>query len=318
MCEMYGENAPQFVLQLTILLSKEKASSTQDLSYLILTNSAIVSSMLNLIKRATSTYLELAPREINGQPNHSYEPYTNWKNTLIVLVMMLITITPRILSFSIFFASCLPMFPVSDKMILGVQMGLIVIICAISIYAITTLTVYFVMRKKNEKKIMEYIDSSSVSYIAIEQEYFTEHLLFAITDLAGPCTIIQRKSNKLLISSIISVGFHVLLLIGLLIPLHIDANIWNESLHQSEAGYSQFLKYQVYLLLSWLCLSLLASYFLEKYGDLKWRFKLSKDLCFGDGEEFLYACVHGDTEHIAKLLRSGDKNVLNKVNQHGS
>ena len=108
---MYGENAPQFILQLAILLKENAKLEPQEILILIFKNQAILTSLLSLLKRSVSIYLELAPRQKSGQKqNDWYVPYTNWKNSLIVGSMILLTVTPRVLSLAVYFGSCFPMF----------------------------------------------------------------------------------------------------------------------------------------------------------------------------------------------------------------
>ena len=77
----------------------------------IFTNPAILTSLLSLLKRTVSIYLELAPRQKSGEKQiGGYVPYTNWKNSLIVGSLMLLTVTPRVLSLAVYFGSCFPMF----------------------------------------------------------------------------------------------------------------------------------------------------------------------------------------------------------------
>ena len=111
MYEMYGENAPQFILQLAILLKENAKLEPQEILILIFKNQAILTSLLSLLKRSVSIYLELAPRQKSGQKqNDWYVPYTNWKNSLIVGSLMLLTVTPRVLSLAVYFGSSFPMF----------------------------------------------------------------------------------------------------------------------------------------------------------------------------------------------------------------
>ena len=111
MFEMYGENAPQFLLQLAILLKENGELEPQQIFKLVFTNQAILTSFLSLLKRSVSVYLQLAPRQKSGEKQHDrYVPYTNWKNSLIVGLLMLLTVTARVLSLAVYFGSCFPMF----------------------------------------------------------------------------------------------------------------------------------------------------------------------------------------------------------------
>merc|ERR1711971_1380813 len=133
---MYGENAPQFVLQVAILL--KKSGEPQEILKQIFTNQAILTSLLSLLKRSVSIYLELAPRQKSGEKQHGgYVPYTNWKNSLIVGSMILLTVTPRVLSLAVYFGSCFPMFGKDNQgmeMVLGFRLGLVLFIVIIFVY----------------------------------------------------------------------------------------------------------------------------------------------------------------------------------------
>ena len=61
------------------------------------------------------------------------------------------------------------------------------------------------------------------------QIFWSELVLSAFSALIGPCRIFQRKSKMLFLSSVLSVFNHFLLIGGLLITLHVNPSIWNQS-----------------------------------------------------------------------------------------
>ena len=297
MYEMYGENAPQFILQLSIILKQNPVYSTQELLVRIFTEPQIVTSLISLLKRSASIYLELETRNKDGQRRNQYAtPFTNWKNTVIVGFMMVLTVPPRILTLALYFGSSFPLLVTDSTLVLGIRFGLAIFLSSIIIYtAIFCIAGYFKVIKTG-------------------QIFWSELVLSAFSALIGPCRIFQRKSKMLFLSSFLSVFNHILLMGALLITLHVKSSIWNEALSERSV---EFFKTQSYVLLCWNCLSLIASWFLEKYSDLEFRYSLSNSLCCDEEEDFLFACSHGLMELVQKLLLSGNTKILNKVDQDG-
>lgn len=297
MYEMYGENAPQFILQLSIILKQNPVYSTQELLVRIFTEPQIVTSLISLLKRSASIYLELETRNKDGQRRNQYAtPFTNWKNTVIVGFMMVLTVPPRILTLALYFGSSFPLLVTDSTLVLGIRFGLAIFLSSIIIYtAIFCIIGYFKVIKTG-------------------QIFWSELVLSAFSALIGPCRIFQQKSKMLFLSSVLSVFNHILLMGALLITLHVKSSIWNEALSERSA---EFFKTQSYVLLCWNCLSLIASWFLEKYSDLEFRYSLSNSLCCDEEEDFLFACSHGLMELVQKHLLSGNTKILNKVDQDG-
>ena len=110
--ELFGENAPQFILQLAIKLSKSDSENSEIVSIetlfkTIFTDWTIASSLFGLIMRSTTVYLELASKDEYGV---RMEPYTCLKAKMIVIPLMMTAIIPRILAYSICFGSSFPLF----------------------------------------------------------------------------------------------------------------------------------------------------------------------------------------------------------------
>ena len=109
MFELFGENAPQFILQLAIELSKpnSKVTSVFGLLKTIATNLTIASSLFGLIMRSTTVYLELASKDKYGV---KVEPHTCLKTKLIVVPLMIGAVFPKILTYAVYFGSAFPLF----------------------------------------------------------------------------------------------------------------------------------------------------------------------------------------------------------------
>jgi len=299
MFEMYGENGPQFMLQVAIILKKNEDLEPQKILEAIFKNQAILTSLLSLLKRSVSIYLELAPRQKSGKEQHrSYVPYTNWKNSLIVGSMILLTVTPRVLSLAVYFGSCFPMFGKDNQgmeMVLGFRLGLVLFIVIIFVYGlISTILGYCLIIKPGKIR-------------------WSELILSLLTAIIGPCLIFQEKSKVLLLSSIASIFSNLLLLISLLVAVKINTATWNEDLSPNQVElYLHF----CYVLIPWLLLSMIASWFLEEYSDLEYRFAVSEDL-YCDEKKFVHACRDGHLAIVKTLIDSSDKKILNQVDKNG-
>merc|ERR1719331_3782422 len=111
-----------------------------------------------------------------------------------------------------------------------------------------------------------------------------------------------------------SIFSHLLLLISLLVTVKVKTATWNEDLSPHRV---ELFVHFCYVLIPWLILSLIASWFLEKYSDLEYRFAVSEDL-YGDENRFLHAIQSGHFAIVKTLIDSGDKKILNKVDGNGS
>ena len=75
----------------------------------------------------------------------------------------------------------------------------------------------------------------------------------------------------------------------------------------------------VYVLLPWLFLSLIGSYFLNKFGEVDLRNKIGKTLRLGslcyeqNDKEFLMACKDGNAALVESMLKLSDSSVLNQT-----
>ena len=55
---------------------------------------------------------------------------------------------------------------------------------------------------------------------------------------------------------------------------------------------------------------MIASWFLEEYSDLDYRFAVSEDL-YCDEKKFVHACESGHLAVVKTLIKSSDKKILN-------
>ena len=61
---------------------------------------------------------------------------------------------------------------------------------------------------------------------------------------------------------------------------------------------------------------MIASWFLEEYSDLDYRFAVSEDL-YCDEKKFVHACQSGHLAVVKTLVESSDKKILNQVDGNG-
>ena len=116
-------------------------SSVKDVETLlkkILWNPTIVTSLLGLIMKATTVYLELASKDKYGIRT---EPYSSIKLKLLVTPLMIAAVIPRISACAVFFGSCFPLFNYKnemDNLILRVRFGLFIFLCCSFIYIVAS------------------------------------------------------------------------------------------------------------------------------------------------------------------------------------
>ena len=222
--ELFGENAPQFILQLSIELHKK--AKDEILSYTtlleVLTKSpnslAIATSLIGIILRSTDVYLGLCSKDKYGTRT---EPYSCFKNKMIVIPIMTIAVLPRVLTYSTFLASSFPLFGVKNDDPLGMRFGLIVLMSVSMIYAIGLMT--FGYLKIVKKKLLDWSD----------------FILAGFSNLISPCLIQHQTSRTIVYSSGLAIAYYAILLTTLSISINIDTKppsenqnvtlLWNAS-----------------------------------------------------------------------------------------
>ena len=173
----------------------------------------MLSSLWSLIENSTTVYLELVSTDEYG---FEIKPYTNWKNKwLIATPMMILTVLPRVLTLSVFFASCFPLF--SNYGSEGFKFGLILFICNFILYAVIfAIGSYVGIIKK--KKVVEK----------------SKLILSGLSALISPCLIVDQTCGTFLWASCLSILNHFILLVGLALTLELNPSMWNSSLANSE------------------------------------------------------------------------------------
>jgi hypothetical protein len=207
--ELFGENAPQFILQLAIKLSKTNSNITSASALLetIFTDFTIASSLFGLIMRSTSVFLELASYD---KHNSKIEPYVSWKDKLIVVPAMVTTIMPRILMLSILFGSSFPLFMYdTEEPILGLRSGLVLFLGAFIVYFIVFLIIGCVIAAKTP-----HLNKSDV-------------ILSGLSALIAPCLIFHQTSKILRWSSILSATKYTVIMFTFFAVLKVEPSIWN-------------------------------------------------------------------------------------------
>ena len=199
--ELFGENAPQFILQLAIEINKPDThiTSAYELIKTIVSNFTIASSLFGLIMRSTSVYLELASKD---KHDSKVEPYSSWKDKAIVAPTMVVTITPRVLALAVLFASSFPL-------LLELRFGMVMFLGAFVIYGI-----FF--------GIVGYINAVKPGKVEM-----SEMVLSGLSALIAPCLVFHQTSKLLRWSSILSATKYIVLMVTMLTVLKVDPSIWN-------------------------------------------------------------------------------------------
>ena len=200
--ELFGENAPQFILQLAIEINKPDThiTSAYELIKTIVSNFTIASSLFGLIMRSTSVYLELASKD---KHDSKVEPYSSWKDKAIVAPTMVVTITPRVLALAVLFASSFPL-------LLELRFGMVMFLGAFVIYGI-----FF--------GIVGYINAVKPGKVEM-----SEMVLSGLSALIAPCLVFHQTSKLLRWSSILSAAKYITLMLSMLIVLKFEPSIWNQ------------------------------------------------------------------------------------------
>ena len=226
MFKFFGEDAPQTILQLSIELSRI-GKGIKSLSALWLTiinlsliriiRSPIVKGLISVVKKSVTVYIELPSKEKYGL---EIEPYANWKNTwLIATPMMMFTVVPRVLTLSVFFAACFPLFSNYAKE--GMRFGLILFICTFILYALSFAIgsyVGIIKPFQSKKRNVE----------------IPKLILSGLSALISPCLIVDQTCGTFLWASCLSIINHSILLAGLGLTLELNPSMWNPSLANQE------------------------------------------------------------------------------------
>ena len=195
----FGEDTPQFILQAAIEMSKANITISGLCWAIFDPSGPILSSLLGLISNSTTAYLECRQMDKYGQ---YFEPYTTWKNQLIATPMMIITVVPRVLTLTVFFAASFPLFPNY-----GIRFGLILFICTFILYALSFAVGSCVKSVPAKKRVQS-----------------------CLSALISPCLIVDQTSGIFLWASCLSSIMHFILLVGLERTLELNPSMWNSTL----------------------------------------------------------------------------------------
>jgi hypothetical protein len=200
--ELFGENAPQFILQLAIEIIKPDTdiTSAYGLIRTIFTNFTIASSLFGLIMRSTTVYLELDSKD---KHDSKVESYTSWKDKSIVAPTMFITITPRVLALAVLLGSSFPL-------LLQLRFGMVMFLGTFVFYGFVFGIVGYVNAVKPGK-----VDMS-------------EMVLSGLSALIAPCLVFHQTSKLLLWSSVLTSAKYIVLMFTMLTVLKIEPSIWNQ------------------------------------------------------------------------------------------
>ena len=95
--EAFGESAPQFILQIAILIYEN-----QEISYLRWFT--IVTSILSVLVAISSEYLSMPI--VNLEDGEEKVCFSSWKNKIVTIIPILVVITPKFLVLVVFFGIC--------------------------------------------------------------------------------------------------------------------------------------------------------------------------------------------------------------------
>ena len=207
--EAFGESAPQFILQASIILNANPTFAFSNLELReILTLS---SSFISVIWTVSSTFLKL-PFIVNGKKE---APFNCWKNYLIVGPLVFLIVTPRLMALSMLFASF---------------KGLICLgIIAVCLFIYAGIFWFNVYPNQNINDLTEdgiglEVDSERKSN-HIPEDFWNLIYLSFISSVIGPCVSIYPRSALIFVSSSISMIAQVTLMSILQILAHFKKDL---------------------------------------------------------------------------------------------
>ena len=195
MFEVLFENGPQFILQLSIILRKSdyvddiRRGNTEVYSVVvkILT---IATSYLSLLIGASGLFKCLSHGTLDKEDQKI--PQYSWKSNIIIFPSIIMTVTPRLLTLTIFFGSC--------KIIPGLITFMVFWLIYTSMFSLLVIPKY--KKLKTDTNSEDYRQGLILSYLS------------AIT---SPCFFVDPRTKTLLFSSLASICAHVSLLTFLVI-----------------------------------------------------------------------------------------------------
>ena len=297
--EAFGESAPQFILQASIILNAHPTLALSNLELReILTLS---SSFISVIWTVSSTFLKL-PFIVDGKKE---APFNCWKNYLFVGPLVFLIVTPRLVAFTMFFASF------KDPLCLA--------IIAVSVFIYTA--IFWILVNRNLKKanltgdsVGSDVESKSQSN-HIPEEFWKLVYISFISSVIGPCVSIHPRSALIFVSSSISMIAQV----SLMSILHIVAHCKKGLLVKGFANEIDTFETFHWCLIPVVILTSLGSYFLleERRQMISLKIGLGP-ICCDERDQIHWACEREHLTLIRYYLDSSEMvDVVNKINVDG-
>ena len=290
--EAFGESAPQFILQASIIINAHPTMTFSNLELReILTLS---SSFISVIWTVCSTFLKL-PFIVNGKKE---APFNCWKNYLFVGPLVFFIVTPRLMALSMLFASF------KGLICLG-----IIVVCLFIYAVIFWINVY---RSLKTNDLTEDQAGSKVESESPEDFWSLIYLSF-ISSVIGPCVSIHPRSALIFVSSSISMIAQVTLMAILQIVAHFKKDLlvkgFANEIHTFEIFY--------WCLIPVVIFTSLGSYFLaeERRQLMSLKMRLGP-ICCDKRDEIHWACKREHLSLVRHYLDSG-VDIVNETNVDG-
>ena len=285
--EAFGESAPQFILQASIILNAHPTLALSNLELReILTLS---SSFISVIWTVSSTFLKL-PFIVNGKKE---APFNCWKNYLFVGPLVFLIVTPRLVAFTMFFAS------------FKGPLCLAIIAVSVSIYA----AIFWILVNRNLKK-------TNVTEDRVGSEEFWKLVYISfISSVIGPCVNIHPRSALIFVSSSISMIAQVTLMSILQIVAHCKKDLLVEGFANEISTFQTF----YWCLIPVVILTSFGSYFLLEERRQMISLKLGLGpICCDEEDQIHWACEREHLSLIRHYLDSPEMvDIVNKINVGG-
>ena len=284
--EAFGESAPQFILQASIILNAHPTLALSNLELReILTLS---SSFISVIWTVSSTFLKL-PFIVNGKKE---APFNCWKNYLFVGPLVFLIVTPRLVAFTMFFAS------------FKGPLCLAIVAISVFIYA----AIFWILVNRNLKK-------NNLTEDSVGSEFWKLVYISFISSIIGPCVSIHPRSALIFVSSSISMIAQVTLMSILQIVAHCKKGL----LVKGFANEIDTLETFYWCLIPVVILTSLGSYFLleERRQMISLKIGLGP-ICCDERDQIHWACEREHLSLIRHYLDSSEMvDVVNKINVDG-
>ena len=295
--EAFGESAPQFILQASILLNAHPTLALSNLDLIQIVT--LSSSFISVIWTVSSTFLKL-PFIVNGKKE---APFNCWKNYLFVGPLVLFIVTPRLMALSMLFAS-----------FKGLICLAIIVVCLIIYAAIFWIALYQNLKGNNltGHNVGSEVESESHSNVIPTGFWKLVYISF-ISSVIGPCVSIHPRSTLIFVSSSISMIAQVTLMAILQIVAHCKKDLLVEGfaneIHTFEIFY--------WCLIPVVIFTSLGSYFLleERRQLISLKIRLGP-ICCDEKDQVHWACKREHLSLIKHYLDS-DVNIANEVNVDG-